>query len=300
MANLSVREGATAVVHSYTVSAASFAASAHGGLTCRQCHADITGYPHASPAGASRVSCDQDCHATDGAGRPYSHASVAQQFAGSVHGRSPNPDDPTCLTCHGGGDPHAVAPVTDLLTPAQKVAQCAGCHADRSKMAAHDVPVDAVASYERSFHYKAIRFGAARTAACPDCHTAHDVLAASDPRSSVAAGHVTETCGHADCHAGAKRNFAVSGANHLDLRVEQEPVLFVEERFFLLLTVGTLVMLVVGIALDVQRKFGWLARLWPVMTTRARALADHLRRIRPRLTRSARRTVRLARHTLFD
>jgi len=178
------------------------------------------------------------------------------------------------------------------------MALCARCHEDRKLMAKHDVPVDMVASYRRSFHYKAIRFGGGgkRTAVCSDCHTAHIVLRPGDPRSTIAAANLTKTCGQAKCHAGAGRNFAVSGANHLDLRISQEPVLWFEEKFFLVLTGGTMLMLLVGIVLDVQRKFGWLA----LARRPLRALAGRLVGLRPALARSGRRGARLARRLLLD
>ena len=69
---------------------------------------------------------------------------------------------------------------------------------------------------------------------------------------------IADTCGKSGCHDGAKINFAMSGANHLKLRVDKEPILYWEEKMFQILTGGTMAMLVVGIILDVQKRFGWL------------------------------------------
>ncbi|HEX9106746.1 MAG TPA: hypothetical protein VF832_05955 [Longimicrobiales bacterium] len=303
--NLGYREAVGARARVFTVAPRGFQASAHGKLECVQCHADMTAYPHVASTQRKRVTCDADCHAVDAAGRPYTHRSVAAQFAESVHGRAvrgaqglataPDPDAPTCLTCHGSGDAHMIAPKTSV-TRETKVALCVRCHDNRTLMAKHRVPVDAVASYRRSFHYKSLLFGGTGTAICIDCHTAHHVLPASDPRSSVATASLTKTCGQARCHEGARRNFAVSGANHLDLRVDREPVLWFEEKFFLVLTGGTMLMLLVGIILDVQRKFGWGA-----LAARAgRALGGNARRLRPTVARSGRRGLRLARRILID
>jgi hypothetical protein len=64
------------------------------------------------------------------------------------------------------------------------------------------------------------------------------------------------------------------------------------EEFFLVLTAGTLVMLVIGIALDVQKKFGWLA----LATRGARALA----RQAGQLATAARPALRFAKRVLID
>ncbi len=303
--NLGYREGGQARV--FTVAPQAFRGSAHGTLACVQCHSDVAAYPHVPSAQRKRVTCDADCHAVDASGRPYTHRGVVARFRESVYGRpvrdptglvAPDPDAPTCLTCHGdtgSGNPHAIA-AAKSLTRAAKVQLCVSCHDDRALMEKHRVPAEAVASYRRSFHYKSLLFGGTGTAICIDCHTAHDILPASDPRSSVAAASLTKTCGRARCHEGARRNFAVSGANHLDLRVESEPVLWFEEKFFLLLTGGTMLMLLVGIALDVQRKFGWAA-----LAARAgRAIGRTVERFRPSLVRSSRRGLELARRILID
>jgi len=137
--------------------------------------------------------------------------------------------------------------------------QCVACHDNRAMMTRNKVNPDAVSSYRRSFHYKAITFGATGAAVCQDCHTAHRVLPRDSATSSIAAGSVARTCGQDGCHRGARLNFAMSGANHLALRMEREPLLRFLESFFKVLTLGTMVMLVAGIALDVQRKFRWLA-----------------------------------------
>jgi len=278
MANFAVRDSATGQVRDLHVDAAAYRASAHGALSCRSCHADVAEYPHVFPAARPHVSCGADCHATDRKGRPYSHAQEAADFATSVHGRgkaATNPDSPVCTTCHGGGSPHAVAAVKKQMTVREKMALCADCHDDRARMARDGVDPLAVASYRRSFHYKAIHFGARGTAVCQDCHAVHRVLAKDDTASTVAAANLPRTCGKDKCHPGATMNFAMSGANHLTLRIHREPVLLLEERFFLLLTGGTMLALVGGIVLDVQRRLGWIR----LASAAARALRAALARL---------------------
>lgn len=293
--NLGYDEMPGAAPKRFTVAPATFRASAHGKLSCTQCHPDIATYPHAATAPRKPVSCDADCHATDARGRPYTHAAIAGDFRSSVHAKRPSADDPTCLTCHGAGDAHAIVPVARVSRPA-KMALCVRCHDDAAMMKRHEVSTEAVASYRRSFHYKGIRFGDTRTAICSDCHTAHLILPASEAASSVAPAALTRTCGQANCHQGAERNFAVSGANHLDLRIEKSGLLWFEEKFFYVLTGGTMLMLLAGIVLDVQRKFGWLAlALRLVWAVRRRVLV-----CRPTFVRRARRGARFVRQLLLD
>jgi hypothetical protein len=295
MANFTFRETAETRVRNLSVAAAVYNTSVHGSLHCQQCHPDVKEYPHRFEPTRKTVSCGDDCHATDAKGAPYTHAKVASEFAGSVHGaalKKNNNDAPTCLSCHGKGSPHAIVKARKAVSLQEKMALCAACHDDHALMEKNKVPTEAVSSYRRSFHFKAIRFGQTNTAVCQDCHTVHGVLPKDSARSSIAPANVAQTCGKDGCHPGAKMNFAMSGANHLGMRVEREPLLSFMEEFFLLLTAGTLVMLVIGIALDVQKKFGWLA----LAARGARALA----RQAGQLATAARPALRFAKRMLIN
>ena len=259
MPNFAVRDSATGPVRDLHVDAAAFASSAHGGLSCRACHPDVAAYPHEFPARRPRVSCGADCHATDKRGRPYDHAKQARELAASVHGRgkaATSPDSPTCPTCHGAGNAHAVAPVKRQMTVAGKMALCAGCHDDRAMMERAGVDPLAVASYRRSFHYKAIHFGATGTAVCQDCHTPHLVLAKDDSASTIAAANLPKTCGQDKCHPGARMSFAMSGANHLSVKIANTPILVIESWFYYIVLAATVGLLLIGVALDFQKHIG--------------------------------------------
>jgi hypothetical protein len=294
MTNLAVRESGSTPVHTFSVSPQRFSASVHGRLTCQQCHGEVGPYPHQFTGGRAKVTCAQDCHAQDRNGRPYSHATTAADFEASAHRprASADPADrPTCLSCHGSGDPHAIAPAKGQSARA-RMTLCVDCHDDRAKMSRNHVEPNAVSSYRRSFHYKAITFGVLQAAVCQDCHTTHRILAPSDPRSSVAPAALPATCGQASCHPGARSHFAVSGANHLDLRVKREPILKAEEWLFWMLTAGTMAMLAVGIALDVQKAFGWIVLV--------KSTAERVRRHFDAASAIGRRTARLARWLLVE
>jgi cytochrome b subunit of formate dehydrogenase len=63
-----------------------------------------------------------------------------------------------------------------------------------------------MASFRDSFHGKASALGWASVAMCADCHTPHQNLPASDPRSSVNPANLGATCGK--CHEQEVKNAA--------------------------------------------------------------------------------------------
>lgn len=218
--------------------------SPHKELDCTDCHSSFTpDAPHSKEMLAEKVACG-NCHADED-----------EQFAASVHGTAAKnkADVPTCVTCHQDGtDPHSIAPMQGV-TKTERVKICSSCHADAAKMGRNGVDVDAVSSYEASFHGKALlRFDRQDTAICMDCHGFHNVMASSNAKSSVHESNVAKTCGQAGCHVGATQNFANSGFSHLHLRVKEEPILGFTELFFKILTYGVLAMLLLGIAADMR------------------------------------------------
>ncbi|MFN8589020.1 MAG: glycosyltransferase family 39 protein [Candidatus Eisenbacteria bacterium] len=261
MPGLLVRDSLRGDARLLTVPPAAFAASVHGTLDCTQCHDDVRRYPHArgTPAAPRRVRCADDCHAPGTAETRARHAAVAAEYARSRHAAGEHAADsthaaPACAYCHGGGDPHAVRPVRERASRAGLLAQCEPCHADGERMAARGVEPGAVPSYRRSFHARALALGSARAAVCVDCHTAHGVRAPSDTASTVHARRLSATCGRDGCHRGVQLRFAMSGANHLGLRVARDPVLARVKAFFG--GFGLLVVLVfgAGVLADAQRR----------------------------------------------
>ncbi len=244
-----------------TVAPDTFKASVHGKIACQHCHENIKEYPHDLAGGRTKVTCDASCHANDQGGKPYNHVVVYGQFTSSVHSKGltdPANGSPRCETCHGAGNPHAIQRAKGVLSKSERMDLCINCHENRELMTARHVDPEAISSYRQSFHYKAIRFGQTTTAVCQDCHTVHAILPPDSAASSISATHIAATCGQDNCHPGVNMNFAMSGANHLKFRIEKSMLLFLEEKLFVVLTLGTMVMLVIGIILDVQKKFGWL------------------------------------------
>jgi predicted CXXCH cytochrome family protein len=115
----------------------------------------------------------------------------------------------SCADCHGGN------PASDdedesmdeergfVGKPGKKkvIALCGRCHSDGAFISRYNpaLRVDQVALYHTSVHGQRLEEkGDAKVAACADCHGAHGILPASDPRSPVYAGNVPNTC--KKCH----------------------------------------------------------------------------------------------------
>jgi cytochrome b subunit of formate dehydrogenase len=257
--NFMVRDSFSLAARRLSVDPVIYRASVHGAISCTQCHGNVRELPHGFRGGRPRVGCDADCHVQDARGRPVRHDAEAADFSRDVHreglsGR--NPDLPDCVYCHGAGDPHAVPAARGALAPSTRMALCATCHDDRERMTRNQVEPDAVSSYRASFHYKAVRLGSARAAVCEDCHTAHRVIAPRDTASTVNRAHLPRTCGQEGCHRGAQLNFAMSGANHLALRIRRDPVLALVETLLFWCGLVTVLVLGAGVLLDLQRKLG--------------------------------------------
>ncbi len=218
----------------------------HASLRCVDCHAGAAAETHtAKTASASCVTCHADaatalagsahealgdpnssetcivCHGTANvqkavAGTQFCagcHATEVGQYQASVHGRARihgNGDVPTCQSCHGSS--HTVLSASDPRSPVSKQRlpdTCGSCHSD-PKLAAKYMfaevrPVDA---WRQGVHGRAIAQGNFNAASCSDCHGAHDILSASDPRSKIWKQNVAATCGR--CHAAVYQTYASS------------------------------------------------------------------------------------------
>ncbi|HXY40358.1 MAG TPA: hypothetical protein VEQ10_11835, partial [Vicinamibacteria bacterium] len=184
--------------------------------SCAACHAHKLPEPgdvHATAAGC------MDCHgghaieplrdpATHGVPLAMArrcaacHRAEAAQYWMDVHGQgaledaaSPAPlgrdTSATCVDCHQG---HAVRVPADSAAHFAFAETCTRCHPAYG------------ATFRENYHGQATQVGSRRAALCANCHTAHAVFPASDPRSSVSAGRRLATCRH--CHPSAGGRFA--------------------------------------------------------------------------------------------
>jgi cytochrome b subunit of formate dehydrogenase len=105
-----------------------------------------------------------------------------------------------CNDCHGLHGIVALGDPKSLTNRKFHTMVCLKCHADKEMMKRNDVMTVAVPTYFDSYHGKNYRLGfPQRVAGCADCHTAHSVLPASNPDSSVNPRHLVETC--SQCHS---------------------------------------------------------------------------------------------------
>jgi hypothetical protein len=155
-------------VRSLFVDPADLERSPHRLLSCGQCHAGVTDFPHPEPI--PLVRCD-GCH-----------RGAREALRKSVHGAALRPGGrtPTCVTCHGS---HQIQPPAGFT-----VQGCQGCHAG------------AVRQYQSSVHAGLPPLGDTTPPSCQSCHgPAHSILSSSDAASPTYHLNLPRTC--AGCHA---------------------------------------------------------------------------------------------------
>ncbi|MEZ6319361.1 MAG: hypothetical protein R3B49_11525 [Phycisphaerales bacterium] len=173
--------------------------SVHGELRCVECHEDAAQLPHTPKLNVS--TCASACH-----------TEAYEQYQGGSHRMAMDEGDelaPTCASCHGG---HDILAISDRRAPQHRLNSlhlCGDCHAKHLSEPDGADPGERIASYLDSAHARAVTKGGLLFAAtCSDCHGAHGVQPASDPRSPVSRERVPETCGK--CHEGVNEVYAQS------------------------------------------------------------------------------------------
>jgi len=223
------------------VNAAVLKASVHASIRCAQCHAGVSGFPHAErlpavrcetchaaiaktvSASVHRASADAPgcagCHGSHDV-QPAKrlgmspcaacHADVSRDYASSVHGMARTHGDgeaSTCRDCHGSI--HAIRSNRDSTSStarANLAATCARCHADRELMTRRKITIpEAVQLYRASVHGRSKN---PKAATCNDCHESHRLRRANDPASSINRTHIAATCGR--CHAREAHDYQIS------------------------------------------------------------------------------------------
>jgi class III cytochrome C family protein len=152
------------------------------------------------------------------------HEGIGHQFGSGVHGRllaEGKGGVPACQTCHTA---HAIQRAESTGWQLSVIGQCGTCHADR------------IETFRDTFHGQVTNLGFRSVAGCADCHGAHEILPASDPRSPVSPGRLVATCGK--CHANANASFVKYDphANKHDAR--RSRMLYFTARFMTVLLAG--------------------------------------------------------------
>jgi hypothetical protein len=87
-------------------------------------------------------------------------------------------------------------------------ATCGTCHGQKFVMGASGHSAQPFLSYQESVHGKAVAAGSDKAAVCTDCHGSHEILSASDSKSSIFKFNVPATC--AKCHTKVEQEFTQS------------------------------------------------------------------------------------------
>jgi hypothetical protein len=222
-------------------------------LRCMSCH-ETSGFEPGDPH-AGEVSCAA-CHAAHDVrdiDDPEARASPARQvetcgacheaaagaYPGDAHGsavaaREPtglsglalmgHEAPPTCTSCHGS---HGMLAVASSAAAVRAVERCTACHQDWSDR------------YFGTYHGKATALGSEIVATCDDCHSAHEILAASEPASWVHPDRVVETC--ATCHEHARPAFAAYDSHPDPMDRSRNAPLFYSFVFMNTLLVGVII-----------------------------------------------------------
>lgn len=127
------------------------------------------------------------------------HAGVVAVYDSSAHGPAypvqagvaEGHHRPVCIDCHTA---HAIVRADQPQWQLGVVRECGSCHERLYE------------TYFETYHGKVTQLGFSLAAKCSDCHTAHNMRAATDPRSSVYPLNLVATC--ARCHPDANANFA--------------------------------------------------------------------------------------------
>ena len=148
---------------------ATLAASAHGKLTCQECHPGFSSFPHRAGATKTCASC---------------HEKPNQAWLQGAHAGQQHKQGVACADCHGVHDVKSAAELKTKPGIAAMNRQCVACH-QTERLAATSPHAD--------------------SALCSGCHGAHDTRAASDRDSRLWANQQLQTCG--TCHLDVTRQW---------------------------------------------------------------------------------------------
>lgn len=193
--------------------------------------------PRSPSAAAACVGCHQEAYA---------------QWAESDHGRAvlhaSGSDAPFCFDCHGSAHELGGASGDGSVARAERAnAACARCHEDPALAERNGMNPHIVQTYRDSLHAKALALGDEHSAACHDCHNAHDIRGSEDAQSVTAPGNVREMCGR--CHAGATDAFAASFGHHAYTKTDLAIGYWITQ-FFTWMTFFVMGFLLIHAALD--------------------------------------------------
>ncbi len=203
-------------IHGYALSKEGLLVAAN----CQSCHGSHHILSHKDPQSPTFKSNIPNTCGT-------CHAKINVDYSQGAHGKAiaaGKMKAPVCTDCHTA---HGILQPTEAAFRMQSTPICGSCHKDK------------LSTYHDTFHSQlGLLGGYVETARCWDCHGAHDVLPARDPKSPIAPANLVTTCGR--CHAGANLQF-VQYQPHANARDRKlNPALYFIRLFMNLLLAGTL------------------------------------------------------------
>ena len=178
------------------------------------------------------------------------HITILDAYNQGVHGKAlvekKNLDAPVCADCHGE---HGIS----VPSKGHISSICSGCHAEEAIMAKYEIPMDRTVTYERSYHGIANGYGSQTVADCSSCHGFHDILAASDPKSSINPANLVSTCGKSSCHPGISAKVA-SAKIHIDVTKKESGSAYYVREVFIWALLGLLVITFIWLIPDIANR----------------------------------------------
>lgn len=247
--------------------AAAIPAGAKLSALCFSCH---KGMPAAHASVKENAPQCADCHTYQSDARmPNAQVAISER-CGSCHAdalksykegghsnglavNAPNPDLPTCVTCHATHGAAGGAAAVRLAA----TEQCITCHSDEKLAKKYELPRYAGESYVKDFHGATLKFmakhpkGASMPAVmtCSDCHGAHGV-------TWTAQMAVADVC--IDCHETGDAKLAGAWLGHTQAGPTNQPLVWLVRLFYYVLIPFVLAGLVLHIAFQLidQRRRG--------------------------------------------
>ena len=228
-------------------------------------HQNVGDYLAGSVHGTTHPDSSPKDHPDDYPGCVTCHMDPLYRPLTFVRGEMPGLKEKTvqrCSICHEDEAfmskfyNHFTSRMQKPRTPLEVIKLCGSCHGNTEMMERHGLP-NLMKSYMETYHGKAIYFGDEQSADCNDCHvmpgeSIHAIRSMHDPTSASYKDNIYKTCSDIDCHPDAEMNLAGYKA-HVIVSPTMNPVEYTVIVFFVLLTLGSFIPLMIFSVLDMAR-----------------------------------------------
>ena len=174
------------------------------GATCVDCHGSHTIKPASDPTSpVNRANIVATCGKC--------HADVESHYLKSSHGMAFKEGlsvAPVCTDCH---KEHSISSISSPESPVSRQNEpkiCLSCHlGNKEVFKMVGVSRAFLESIKYSVHLVALEKGNLKAATCSDCHGAHSMLPAGNPKSRIFRNNIPSTCGQSGCHANIEKKY---------------------------------------------------------------------------------------------